>query len=66
MHHDSTTIIDHLNGGEPDAGGTTEHIVTLAEGDSAWNPASTSRAIYGPATVIYTRYVDGGIVVRVI
>lgn len=36
--------------------------VTLVKGDSAWNPTTTSgRLIYGPAKIMYTRYVDGGI-----
>jgi len=29
-------------------------LVTLAEGERAWNPASTKRLIYGPCEVEYT------------
>lgn len=32
----------------------------LAEGEAAWNPASTKRLLYGPAVVTYTHHVDGG------
>lgn len=32
----------------------------LAAGDTAHNPASTKHLIYGPATVKYVEYVDGG------
>lgn len=35
--------------------------VTLDDGDSAWNPASTSSLIYGPCKVLYVRHPDGGI-----
>ena len=39
--------------------------VSLKEGDSAWNPASTKRELYGPATVLYRKAPDGGITVLV-
>lgn len=39
--------------------------VTLGEGDSAWNPASTKHVIHGPAVVMYERAPDGGVTARV-
>lgn len=41
------------------------YTVQLAQGEKTWNPASTSHDIYGPATVAYTRFPDGGITVAV-
>lgn len=35
--------------------------VTLGRRDSAWNPATTSPLIHGPARVTYRRHIDGGI-----
>jgi hypothetical protein len=35
--------------------------IELAKGDTAWNPASTKRVIYGPCTVQYERGPSGGI-----
>ena len=46
--------------------GYSRHVVFLAQGDKAWNPASTSREIYGPAEVRYTQHVDGSIAAMVI
>jgi hypothetical protein len=39
--------------------------VTLRQGDSAWNPASMARALWGPAVVTYTQHDDGGITATV-
>lgn len=36
-------------------------VVKVANGASSWDPASTKRAIYGPATVVYSLFSDGGI-----
>lgn len=33
----------------------------LTKGDTAWNPVSDQRDIYGPATVMYERPSDGGV-----
>jgi hypothetical protein len=35
--------------------------VTLGEGDTAWNPASTSSLILGPCRVTYVQHADGGV-----
>lgn len=35
--------------------------VTLAEGEAAWNPASTKGVISGPALLTYEMHRDGGI-----
>lgn len=40
-------------------GGWTRHIVELAEGDTADNPASTKGPIYGPAFVVYDCHKTG-------
>lgn len=34
-------------------------VVVLREDETAWNPASTKRVIYGPATVTYEKYPSG-------
>jgi hypothetical protein len=46
-----------------DLGGTgwRRASVTLDEGDSAWQPGSTKRVIYGPGVVMYQQAPDGGI-----
>lgn len=41
------------------------YTVQLNPGDRAWNPASTSTALVGPALVTYTQWPDGGIVAQV-
>lgn len=35
-------------------------VLTLHEGDSAWDPTSTRRALHGPAEVTYAQHADGG------
>lgn len=35
--------------------------VTLARGESTWNPVCTSCDIWGPAVVEYRRHPDGGV-----
>jgi hypothetical protein len=35
--------------------------VSLAKGESAWNPASTKNLVYGPADLVYRQYADGGV-----
>lgn len=41
--------------------------VQLARGDTAWNPGSTKpeRSIFGPCTVTYERWRDGGVTASV-
>lgn len=39
--------------------------LNLLKGETAWNPASTKHVIYGPATVRYVQYVDGGVTATV-
>ena len=36
----------------------------LTQGQAAWNPASTTSLIYGPALLVYTFHADGGVDVR--
>lgn len=38
----------------------SELVLTLTQRDHAWNPASTSRDIFGPAKVTYRQFRDGG------
>jgi hypothetical protein len=38
-----------------------EATVKLKRGDRAFHPASTTRFLYGPMTVVYRRFHDGGI-----
>jgi len=60
MHHTSTNVMLAL-GDQPESPATI--VLNLAEGDTAWNPASTGdRHIAGPCRVAYTEYADGGIV----
>lgn len=47
---------------QPLGDGWERAVATLAEGDSAWNPASTKHVLYGPSVVTYDRAPDGGIV----
>lgn len=74
MHHSAATILaalagpdDQCNAASPDAPFTHEppHVVVLEAGDTAWDPASTSRIIGGPATVAYVQHPDGGVDARV-
>lgn len=58
MHHSSTSIMLAL-GDQPQTPASI--VLTLAEGDTAWNPASTRDLIMGPVQVTYTEYADGGI-----
>jgi hypothetical protein len=44
-----------------DADGYREATVRLGNGDSAENPVCTSCRLYGPMTIEYRRYPDGGI-----
>lgn len=41
--------------------GTKTAEVELDRGDSVRNPASTKNLIYGPCTVRFTEYRDGGV-----
>jgi hypothetical protein len=61
VHYSSQDIRAELNaqGSFP-----AEKTVVLAEGDSAWNPASTKHDLYGPCTIVYTMHVDGGVEAR--
>ena len=36
-------------------------VLTLARGERAWNPACTTCHVYGPATLEYRRFPDGGV-----
>jgi hypothetical protein len=45
----------------PSADGWARATVTLWRNDTAWNPASTKRDIYGPARIEYTQGPDGGV-----
>jgi hypothetical protein len=70
MHHSQSDIMQRLTGKGLTARAVRQstdvaHVVTLARGDTAWNPSSTSRQICGPAIVRYTRYPDGGVDARV-
>jgi len=60
----AATIAELLDD-EPVTYGVQIVAVELAAGEAAWNPASTSRCLYGPALVIYTRYPDGGVEAKV-
>lgn len=33
---------------------------SLKKGDTAWNPSSTKKLVYGPCKITYRRYGDGG------
>lgn len=46
---------------QPTGGGWERADLTLGRGDSAWDPSSTKRVIYGPARVRYVRAPDGGV-----
>lgn len=64
------TLPTHVDTAELDwiaLGATGWHraTVTLEAGDTAENPASTSRLIYGPAIVTFDRAPDGGIIAHV-
>lgn len=51
---------------EPPESGYTEEKVTLAAGESAVNPTRSERPFYGPCTVVYRVWYDGGIDSQVI
>lgn len=54
-HHD-TAILTALDLA-PDA----RVSVDLADGEAAWDPTSTRGLVWGPATLEYRQYPDGGI-----
>lgn len=45
-----------------DEGGVERASIQLRVRDSAPNPASTRHRLYGPGTVRYARYPDGGLI----
>lgn len=57
MHYDLSDL-DWIDLGET---GWKKASVTLDKGDSARDPSSTHRKIYGPAIVTYQQAPDGGI-----
>lgn len=57
MHYSSEKIRSML---ATDGQWPRRTVVELGPQDSAWNPASTKRDVYGPATVRYLEHVDGG------
>lgn len=56
MHYDHSAL-DWIKLGDS---GWRRASVTLDAGDTAWQPGSTSRVIYGPAVVTYDEAPDGG------
>lgn len=40
-------------------------VIAIGQSDTAWNPASTSRVISGPASLTYRSHADGGILLQV-
>jgi hypothetical protein len=46
--------------------GTGETTVTVSDGQTAWDPSSTKRVLYGPLTVQYVFHTDGAVDARVI
>lgn len=54
-HFDAADIIEAV-----DESPVKELVVNLTRRDSAWNPASMSHDIPGPAKITYRRYRDGG------
>lgn len=39
--------------------GRTVTELALAEGETAWNPASTKGPLFGPSTLVYDNHVSG-------
>lgn len=58
---DGRTVLDQLEHARHGLSEPRRVTVTLTGEDSAWNPASTKRVIYGPAKVTYTQHADGGV-----
>lgn len=54
MHYKASDILPHT-------GEYQQTLVTLRDGDTMDDPASTNRVLIGPAYVHLTRYQDGGI-----
>ena len=50
-----------LDNSVPDPVGAQQFRIRLHPGDTAWNPASPERPVYGPGVMTYTRHADGGI-----
>jgi hypothetical protein len=57
MHYDSNNL-EWVPLGES---GWRRASVTLNEGDTAWQPGSTKRVLYGPLIVNYQEAPDGGV-----
>ena len=55
--YSAEVVQKYLDGVEPG----TPIAFNVLRGESAWNPASTKRALHGPARVSYVRHPDGGI-----
>jgi hypothetical protein len=60
--HTDGDALDWVSLGET---GWARASVTLAEGETAWNPASTRSVLVGPAVITYERAPDGGVTARV-
>jgi hypothetical protein len=60
---DANTVMEQLENAPHGLSQPRRVTLELLKGQSAWNPASTKpeRSIYGPATVRYSEYTDGGI-----
>ena len=58
-HYDADTIPWEVDGAFHRA------MIVLNKNESAWNPASTRHAIWGPARVTYIQYPDGGVNAKV-
>ena len=56
MHYDYDSL-EWVNLGDS---GWKRASVTLAEGETAWQPGSTKRVIFGPCVVLYEQAPDGG------
>ncbi len=61
VHYSCDVIASRLNNVLPGERVT----IRLERGDSAWHAASSNRTVYGPATVEYVQYPDGGVDMRV-
>jgi hypothetical protein len=45
----------------PERNGWAVVTVNVSKGETAWNPASTKHVLYGPLTIRYEFYRDGGV-----
>lgn len=62
MVHEYPEIRERLDAlGPATAEKPVELTIQLGKSDASWNSASTKNLVYGPATVTYREWVDGGI-----